>query len=127
MMKVFVRCLLAVGMHHHGQQQLTIDEPLYLKHEPTNKYDKNAIAIYNMNDRKVAYLSRQDASCVATLLRQEIPEDMKIFAKAKYPAETRSQRQGPSQRIGLGFRSDKAHVEKIKEIFSFTGASIETI
>jgi hypothetical protein len=102
-----------------------VDEALKLEHEEDNPYNPNAIAIFNLNGRKVAYLTRHDAAAVAQLFRMKIPIQHKIFAKAKYPAEVRSRRIGPCQRVALGFACDISNVHKIKDIFDFTGVALE--
>jgi hypothetical protein len=112
-------------MHHYGQCQLVLDEALSLKHEEDNKYDSNAIAIMNMGGRKLAYLNRHDAYAVAKLFRVNIPLGQKVFAKAKCEAKVKSHHTGPSQKVALGFKCNKEDVDKIRDIFAFTIATLE--
>ena len=99
-MKVFIRCLVAVGMEFYGGE-LPLGEPLHLVHEPDNKYDSNAIALLDQSGKKVAYLCKSDAKCIANVIKRGLATS-RIIAKAKYKAEIRS-RKGPQQRVGIGF------------------------
>jgi hypothetical protein len=111
-------------MHHYGNRQLTINETLQFTHEADNPYDPNAIAIRNMNGRKLAYLCKADAKCLAKVIRGKLCSG-KVYGKAKYNVEVRARAKGPQQRVAIGFRAHETHEADIKDIFSMTGATIE--
>ncbi|VDI39221.1 Hypothetical predicted protein [Mytilus galloprovincialis] len=56
-----IRPLLAVGMHHYGRRELSVGSNYHLEAEPLNKYDSNAVAIYD-GSRKVGNLKREYAA-----------------------------------------------------------------
>lgn len=43
-------------------------ERIFLKREPNNKYDRNAVAVLRENGRQIGYLSRDDAEWVARVM-----------------------------------------------------------
>lgn len=93
-----------------------------LIHEEDNAYDKNAVSIRSRAGRKLAYLCRADAKCVAKVFKLA---KSKIMGKAKYPVEVRARARGPQQRIAIGFLADADSVDEIKNIFCLSGATVE--
>ena len=117
MKNIIIRGVYAVGMHNWGTRNLEIGQVFYLKFEPENPYDTNAVAICSDKEmlRKVAYLKRSDAKFVAGLFKENIPNGP-IYLKVK-DAPTKFKRQcGPMQRCNLGFKMDNEHIENIKMI-----------
>lgn len=56
----------AVGVSFENRQykirQLDLSQDLWVKPEPDNKYDSNAIAIVSDNGESLGYISRQEAA-----------------------------------------------------------------
>ncbi|VDH94362.1 Hypothetical predicted protein, partial [Mytilus galloprovincialis] len=68
-MKQFtIRPLLAVGMHHYGRRKLSVGSNCHLEAEPLNKYDSNAVAIYD-GPRKVGNLKREYAAAISSVIK----------------------------------------------------------
>ena len=62
----------AVGMHHWGDPRLLVGGAYTLEWEPDCPYDPgNAMAIYDWDKTKRAYLTRQDAAIVSRLWVRE--------------------------------------------------------
>lgn len=63
MKNVIIKGVYAVGMHHWGQRSLQIDDVLYVKNEPDNHFDKNAVAIFKDREmtNRCAYLQKKYA------------------------------------------------------------------
>lgn len=61
-----------VGVTYEGRQavvaQLSIDEQVRLRREPTNPYDPNAIRVERLNGQQIGYISRSEAALWAPLL-----------------------------------------------------------
>jgi len=47
-------------MHHRGPRELVVGATYYLREDPTNRYDKNAIAVVDERDRVSVYQSLQN-------------------------------------------------------------------
>ena len=88
MKTVAVYAVYVVGMHHWGGHELCVGDFYFIKDEPENTKDKNAIAIFADNEFKYkrAYLSRDDASVVSNLITENLICG-KIYLKPKSPAE----------------------------------------
>lgn len=119
MKKVAVYTVYAVGMHHWGGHELCVGDVYFIKDEPENTKDKNAIAIFADDELKYkrAYLSRDDASVVSQLIRENLTCG-KIYLKPKSPAEKFQKRCGPKQRCNIGFMCAEESVDKIRELLS---------
>ena len=72
--KVFLRYVWAVGMHHHGPRELTVDALYNLKCEPQNPYDSKAVAVvdHERQDRVLAYLRRNDAALISKIFSENL-------------------------------------------------------
>lgn len=69
---------LVVGSRfHNGALQallkLAKGEELWLVREPNNAHDKNAVAIHNLDGRKLGYVPKADAPAVARIIDKKIP------------------------------------------------------
>jgi len=115
MKAVYIRGAYAVGMHHWGPRSLTINELMYLKHEPENPYDKNAVAICTEEMSKCAYLRKDDAKFISRLFKESLVHGP-VYLKAKdVPTKFRRQT-GPMQRCDLCFKTDGENETTIREI-----------
>lgn len=117
-MKNFViKGVYAVGMHHWGQRSLQIDDVLYVKNEPDNRFDKNAVAIFKDREmtNRCAYLQNKYAKVLVRLFEENLPRGL-VYLKAKDEPTKFSPYSGPKQRCNLGFKTDNEHIPKIKEL-----------
>lgn len=57
MQQLLIRTVFTVGMHHYGRGKLSVGANYLLQLEPNNKYDNNAVAIYD-GPRKVENLNK---------------------------------------------------------------------
>lgn len=111
---IAIQGLFAVGMHHYGPRELRVGCGYRLKREPTNTFDKNAIAIQE-NGVTRAYLSRGCASRLSKVLDCVLPVGS-IYLKPKFPAEIRSRR--PQQYCNVGFRVREENVEDVQRLLT---------
>ena len=107
---IIVDGLYAVGMHHWGSSRLQVGAAYKLRREPENRWDSNAIAVYD-GSRRVAYLARAYALRLTRVLDVADPTTA-IYLKPKAEPEVVSRREGPRQRSTIGFkiRRETAHV-----------------
>lgn len=117
MKNVVIRGLYAVGMHHWGPRELQINDVFYLKHEPENNYDCNAVAICCDKEKMQtkAYLQRKDAFVIANLFRNKMVCG-NFYLKPKAAAEKFRKNSGPMQRCNVGFKSEDNIVDTIRQI-----------
>lgn len=117
MKNVIIRGVYAVGMHHWGSRSLTIDEVLYLKHEPENIYDKHAVAICSDKDKRkrCAYLRKKDAEFISVLFQESLPNGP-VYLKAKDVPTKFNRYSGPMQICNLGFKTEGQNDKRIREI-----------
>ena len=99
---IIVDGLYAVGMHHWGSSRLQVRAAYKLRREPVNRWDSNAIAVYD-GSRRVAYLARAYALRLTRVLDVADPT-MAIYLKPKEEPEVVSRREGPRQRSTIGFK-----------------------
>ena len=73
-----------VGVSFEGRQtpisELTINNALYLKPEPDNRYDSNAIQVFDENDNRLGYIPKQ----FAKLLKNKITDRHKVSEFKRY-------------------------------------------
>lgn len=77
---VFLNYAHIVGMEYCDQSavgNLSVGEHLLLVHENNNEYDKNAVAVFTSDYKKVGYISRNE-NCI---LSQDIDSGAEIYAK----------------------------------------------
>ncbi|KAJ8301784.1 hypothetical protein KUTeg_020771 [Tegillarca granosa] len=67
MLQIETKC--ALGLQHWGPRELEINEVFYLKHEPDNNYDSNAVALCFAKEKRQAkaFLQRRDAVIIAEI------------------------------------------------------------
>lgn len=99
-MKLIIRNLYAVGMHHWGDRSLAVGERYSLEREHDNPRDVNAVCISDKKKSKRAYLKREHAYVIARLMRMCI-SDLWLL-KPKQEPEVRDKRFGPQQRCNVG-------------------------
>lgn len=103
-----------VGCQHYPGQ-LRAGEYAYLKREPWNAYDKNAVAVENTQAQKVGHLKREFARLLAPILDDPSPtaprcEVMVLHNLINRCAPLPDGRRTSAQRGGsLGSRSPTAH------------------
>ena len=114
MKKVIIEAVNAVAMHHFGKRSLDIGDKYFLKHEPTNSYDKNAVAIYK-DDQKVGYLRREHAKFISCLYNEKLVEST-VLLKPKFEPVVRNHRLGPEQRCNVGFYCVEENKPRILEL-----------
>lgn len=116
MKNVIVRGLYCVGMHHWGGRELAVGPVYYLKHEPENPRDINAIAVYQDREyeEKRCYHHRPDSFVISKLFRQNLVQGP-CYLKAKGPVERWHRHTGPEQKCNLGFRRSN-HEQVINQI-----------
>lgn len=78
MKNVIIKGVYAVGMHHWGQRSLQIDDVLYVKNEPDNHFDKNAVAIFKDREmtNRCAYLQKKYAKVLVRLFEENLPRGL---------------------------------------------------
>ncbi|MBS9777538.1 MAG: HIRAN domain-containing protein [Gammaproteobacteria bacterium] len=65
------------GSHYYDclvlvkQGKLCVGEPVILRREPDNEYDKNAIEVLTRNNMKLGYLPKKDNVVIAALIDQK--------------------------------------------------------
>lgn len=102
-------------MHHFGKKYLDVGQKYFLKPEPSNEFDRNAIAVYR-DDRKVGYLKRSHAKYVSNLFKECLVNDYKMLLKPKFEPVVRQQKVGPEQRCNIGFYCSETNVSKVLEL-----------
>ncbi|KAH3712211.1 hypothetical protein DPMN_071894 [Dreissena polymorpha] len=114
MKNVIIRKFCVVGMHHTGAKQLEVGPLHYCRHEPGNRKDCNAIAVYgdsHLHQRRY-YLRREDALKLKTVLNFAKGS---CYLRAKNVPEKFSKLRGPMQNCSLGFRCCETDADSIAE------------
>lgn len=79
-----MRTYIAGTMYKEGGKKILPTLPagqnLSLKAEPTNPYDKNAVAVY-MEDIQLGYVPKVDAPTIAKVLASGQPVQIRLTAK----------------------------------------------
>ena len=118
-----VKNMRAVGMHHHGPPQLTLNANYRLVWEPECIHDLgNAIAICNSRARVQAYLTRKDAAVISDLFFADILEGT-MLAKTSVEPHCVEQKLGPQQECSVKFKvlnKNSSFVELLFNKHSFT-------
>ena len=108
MKNVIIKGVYVVGMHHWGRRELEVDVVHYCKPEPTNRYDRNAVAVFSdaALQKTAGYLRREDASSLHNVLMTFA--DGKVYLKAKMSAAKFNRHKGPMQlcNVGLSVRTE---------------------
>ena len=106
------RYFWAVGMHHWGARHLHVGAGYYLKPEPNNPADKNAIAIVEESGVVKAYLKRENAFIMSRLLIIDISPLWML--KPKEDLCVLSRRLGPQQRCNVGCKISEENLVQAK-------------
>ena len=97
----------AVGMHHWGPPALDIESMYSLTWEPECRQDPgNAVAIYDCDHIKRAYLTRDDAKIVSTIISKGYPRSCFVALKPVSEAHCVSQHLGPQHECDIWFKTD---------------------
>ena len=99
----------AVGMHHWGQRSLDLTEKYSVKWEPECSFDPgNAMAIYDSQHNKRAYITREDAKILSTIMSKGYPCGKMMALQAKTSAHCVQQKLGPQHECTIWFKSMKS-------------------
>ena len=71
MQQLLIRPVFTGGMHHYGRRELSVGTNYLLQLEPNNKYDNNAVAIYD-GLRKKGNLKRDSAKIMSKIIRLNV-------------------------------------------------------
>lgn len=86
-----MRTFIVGASHHKGAREaiadLRTDEVLTLRREPHNKFDRNAVAVFDACGQMLGYIPRQDAPSVAKVLDLKLPTVAKCRAKGTTSVE----------------------------------------
>ena len=106
MAQFIVHDMRAVGMHHHGPKELVVGAMYRLKWEPDNVTDiGNAMAVLDMEGQTRAYLTREDAKTVSTLVYSGAIEHDIIQCIPVNTSHVVTQKLGPQHECNLMLRA----------------------
>lgn len=119
MAQFIVHDMRAVGMHHHGPKELVVGGMYNLKWEPDNVTDiGNAMAVLDMKGHTRAYLAREDAKIVSTLVySRAIKHDM-IQCIPVNTSHVVTQKLGPQHECNLMFRASSGETDFVAAILT---------
>ena len=123
MRQITIRPILAVGMHHYGRRELSVGAIYHLEPEPFNKYDKNAVAIYD-GPRKVGNLKRENAAAIARVMKLNLAKS-KFLLKPIEDSHVKTRKIGTQQLCQITFKAEEESVSSIKtELKSYSCVTI---
>ncbi|ATS92247.1 HIRAN domain-containing protein [Stenotrophomonas phage DLP4] len=86
-----MRTYIVGSVHHKGAREavleLRTDEVLTLRRERANKFDSNAVAVYDACGQMLGYIPRQDAPAIAKVLDLKLPAVAKCRIKGTTSVE----------------------------------------
>ena len=106
-------------MHHYGARELTVGSRYQVTPQPTNKYDKHAMAITDDGTVK-AFLCRKDANALDRVLSFKFHEGELTLRPTEEP-EVKSKQQGPRQRCNILVLISKDDWPKMKRVLHSVG------
>ena len=119
---IIVNHLRAVGMHHHGSKELTVNGKYTLEWEPHCIHDLgNAMAVKDHHGITRAYLARPDAYVISSLCYGDVVQGT-IFCKPVTESHVEYQHLGPQHECRLKFKTLSSQLPFISYVLE--GASI---
>ncbi|VDI67428.1 Hypothetical predicted protein [Mytilus galloprovincialis] len=109
-----IRPLLAVGMHHYGRRELSVGSNYHLEAEPLNKYDSNAVAIYD-GSRKVGNLKKEYAEVISSVMKLNLAKSRYVIRPIE-SSEVKSRKTGPQQLYHLTFKGEDNSEDEIRTV-----------
>ena len=123
---VILKEMRAVGMHHWGPPILLVNEPYTLKWEPECPHDPgNAMAIYDPDHIKKAYITRTDAKILSHIWSKDLVINHMMICIPYTKAHCVCYDLGPQHECDIKFRVNVSDIERVKHFLTLYQCEFE--